>query len=130
MGRSTAASWRRPRSSRSRPSTCSTSKSRRTCRFASFLPMDLERLVSALEPVEVLGRPSGPVRDLAYDARAVTPGALFFAVPGEHADGHDHAPEAVERGAVALVVERGLDVQVPQILVADSRAAMAPAADV
>jgi len=77
--------------------------------------MDLERLVSALEPVEVLGRPSGEVRDLAYDARAVTPGALFFAVAGEHADGHDFAPEAVERGAVALVVERGLDLPVPQV---------------
>jgi UDP-N-acetylmuramoyl-L-alanyl-D-glutamate--2,6-diaminopimelate ligase len=91
--------------------------------------MDLERLVSALEPVEVLGRPAVEVRDLAYDARAVAPGALFFAVPGEHADGHDFAPEAVELGAVALVVERALDLPVPQVVVADSRAAMAPAAD-
>ena len=92
--------------------------------------MDLERLVAALDPVEVLGGPSADVRDLAYDARAVTPGALFFAVPGERADGHDFAPEAVERGAVALVVERKLDLAVPQIVVRDSRAAMAPAADV
>jgi UDP-N-acetylmuramoyl-L-alanyl-D-glutamate--2,6-diaminopimelate ligase len=60
----------------------------------------------------------------------VTSGALFFAVPGERADGHDFAPEAVERGAVALVVERALDLPVPQIVVGDSRAAMAPAADV
>jgi UDP-N-acetylmuramoyl-L-alanyl-D-glutamate--2,6-diaminopimelate ligase len=92
--------------------------------------MDLERLVAALEPVEVLGRPSAEVRDLAYDARAVTPGAVFFAVTGEHADGHDFAPEAVERGAVALVVERSLDLPIAQVVVADSRAAMAPAADV
>jgi UDP-N-acetylmuramoyl-L-alanyl-D-glutamate--2,6-diaminopimelate ligase len=92
--------------------------------------MDLERLVAALEPMEVLGRPSAEVRDLVYDARVVQPGALFFAVPGERADGHDHAPEAVEHGAVALVVERPLDVPVPQIVVRDSRAAMAPAADV
>ena len=92
--------------------------------------MDLERLVSALEPLEVLGRHSVEVRDLAYDAGAVTPGALFFAVPGTRADGHDFAPEAVERGAVALVVEHGLDVPVPQVVVRDARAAMAPAADV
>jgi UDP-N-acetylmuramoyl-L-alanyl-D-glutamate--2,6-diaminopimelate ligase len=91
--------------------------------------MDLERLVSALEPMEVLGRPAVEVLDLAYDARAVTPGALFFAVPGERADGHDFAVEAVERGAVAAVVERGLDLPVPQVLVRDSRAAMAIAAD-
>ena len=92
--------------------------------------MDLERLVSALEPVEVLGRPSVDVRDLAYDARTVGDGGLFFAVPGERADGHDFASEAVERGAVALVVERVLDLPVPQVVVRDSRAAMAPAADV
>src|SRR6266516_3667717 len=92
--------------------------------------MDMERLVVALEPVEVLGRPSVEVRDLAHDARATTPGALFFAVRGELADGHDFAPEAVERGAAALVVERLLDLPVPQVVVRDSRAAMAPAADV
>ena len=91
--------------------------------------MDLERLVAALEPVEVLGRPV-EVRDLAYDARGVTPGALFFCVRGSRADGHDFAPEAVERGAVALVVERRLDLPVPQAVVRDARAAMAPAADV
>src|SRR6266516_5175860 len=92
--------------------------------------MDMERLVVALEPVEVLGRPSVEVRDLAHDARATTPGALFFAVRGELADGHDFAPEAVERGAAALVVERALDVPVPQVVIRDARAAMAPAADV
>jgi UDP-N-acetylmuramoyl-L-alanyl-D-glutamate--2,6-diaminopimelate ligase len=92
--------------------------------------MDLERLVAALEPVQVLGRPSGEVRDLAYDARVVTPGTLFFAVPGEHADGHEFARDAAERGAVATVVERTVDLPVPQVVVHDSRAAMAPAADV
>src|SRR5579862_3457375 len=92
--------------------------------------MNLERLVAALEPVEVLGPPQIDVGDLAYDARAVAPGALFFCVVGSRADGHDFAPEAVERGAVALVVERPLDLPVPQVVVSDSRAAMAPAADV
>jgi UDP-N-acetylmuramoyl-L-alanyl-D-glutamate--2,6-diaminopimelate ligase len=91
--------------------------------------MDLERLVTALEPLEVVGRPAVEVRDLAYDARAVVPGSLFFAVPGATADGHDFAAQAVEAGAVALVVERRLDVAVPQVVVADSRAAMGPAAD-
>jgi UDP-N-acetylmuramoyl-L-alanyl-D-glutamate--2,6-diaminopimelate ligase len=92
--------------------------------------MDLERLVTALEPSQVLGGPAVEVRDLAYDARAVTPGALFFAVPGEHADGHDFAGAAVEAGAVAVVVQRELALPVPQVVVADSRAAMALAADV
>jgi UDP-N-acetylmuramoyl-L-alanyl-D-glutamate--2,6-diaminopimelate ligase len=69
------------------------------------------------------------VTDLAYDARAVTPGALFFCIPGKTVDGHDFAAEAVHRGAVALVVERrveGLDV--PQFVVPSVRDAMGPAA--
>jgi UDP-N-acetylmuramoyl-L-alanyl-D-glutamate--2,6-diaminopimelate ligase len=53
---------------------------------------------------------------------------LFFCFPGEKADGHDFAAGAVEAGAVALVVERELDVAVPQVVVVDARAAMAPLA--
>jgi UDP-N-acetylmuramoyl-L-alanyl-D-glutamate--2,6-diaminopimelate ligase len=91
--------------------------------------MDLERLVTALGPLEVRGGAPVDVTDLAYDARAVTPGALFFCVPGERADGHEFAADAVERGAVALVVERPLDLRVPQLIVGSARAAMAVAAD-
>ncbi len=97
--------------------------------------MNLERLAAALEPVRVLGSPTIELRgievcDLAYDARAAVPGSLFFCVPGARVDGHDFAADAIAAGAVALVVERELEVPVPQIVVADVRAAMAPAADV
>src|SRR5438132_1536352 len=92
--------------------------------------MDLERVIAALAPREVVGRAPVEVADLACDTRAVAPGALFFCVRGTNVDGHDLAPQAVEAGAAALVVERHLDVHLPQIVVADSRAAMAVAADV
>jgi UDP-N-acetylmuramoyl-L-alanyl-D-glutamate--2,6-diaminopimelate ligase len=91
--------------------------------------MDLERLVAAVGAVDVVGRAPVEVRDLAYDTRAVVPGALYFCVPGANVDGHDFADEAIERGAVALVVERPLEVSVPQVVVPDARVAMAPAAD-
>jgi UDP-N-acetylmuramoyl-L-alanyl-D-glutamate--2,6-diaminopimelate ligase len=68
------------------------------------------------------------IRDLAYDPRTVVPGALFFCIPGATRDGHDLAAEAVERGAVALVVERRLDLDVRQEVVPSVRAAMGPAA--
>jgi UDP-N-acetylmuramoyl-L-alanyl-D-glutamate--2,6-diaminopimelate ligase len=79
---------------------------------------------------EVIGREAPPVEvtALAYDNRAVTPGTLFFCVPGFTRDGHDFAPDAIARGAVALVVERPLGLGVPEIVVDDVRAAMAPAA--
>ena len=96
--------------------------------------MELERLISALAPEAVLADPEGgsaaaEVRDLAYDARAVTPGAAFFCVPGTTRDGHEFAAEAVRNGAVALVVERAVEPAVPQLVVPDARAAMATAAD-
>jgi UDP-N-acetylmuramoyl-L-alanyl-D-glutamate--2,6-diaminopimelate ligase len=91
--------------------------------------MDLERLVAAVGAVDVVGRAPVEVRDLAYDTRAVVPGTLFFCVPGAKVDGHDFAGEAIAHGAVALVVERELDVAVPQLVVPDARVAMAPAAD-
>jgi UDP-N-acetylmuramoyl-L-alanyl-D-glutamate--2,6-diaminopimelate ligase len=91
--------------------------------------MSLERMSAALAPLSVHGQGHAEIRELAYDARAVTPGALFFCVPGARADGHDHAPAAVARGAVALVVQRPLELPVPQLVVGDARAAMAVAAD-
>ncbi len=68
------------------------------------------------------------IADLAYDSRRVGPGALFFCVPGERSDGHDHAVQAVEAGATALVVERPLGLGVPEVLVGSARAAMGPVA--
>jgi UDP-N-acetylmuramoyl-L-alanyl-D-glutamate--2,6-diaminopimelate ligase len=91
--------------------------------------VDIERLIAALAPAQVVALAPTEITDLAYDARAAGPGALFFCVPGMRADGHDFAPQAVAAGAVALVVQRTLDLPVPQLVVADSRAAMAVAAD-
>ncbi len=68
------------------------------------------------------------VTSLAYDNRAVQPGALFFCVPGFTRDGHEFATDAIARGAAALVVERTLNLGVPEIKVPSVRAAMAPAA--
>ncbi len=65
---------------------------------------------------------------LAYDDRRVAPGTLFFCVPGFTRDGHDFAPDAGARGAAALVVERPLDLGVPEVVVPSVRAAMGPAA--
>ena len=90
--------------------------------------MNLERFIAALAPTDVVQRAPVEISDLAYDTRAVGGGALFFCVPGERHDGHAFAREAVNRGAVALVVERVLELDVPQLCVPDARAAMAAAA--
>ena len=68
------------------------------------------------------------ITHLAYDNRAVTAGTLFFCVPGFTRDGHEFAPDAIAKGAVALVVERPLNLDVPKVLLTSVREAMAPAA--
>jgi UDP-N-acetylmuramoyl-L-alanyl-D-glutamate--2,6-diaminopimelate ligase len=88
----------------------------------------LDALAAGADAHRIVGDGGVDVADLAYDSRKVKPGSLFFCVRGEKVDGHDLATVAVGAGAVALVVERELDVDVPQILVASARAAMAPAA--
>ena len=92
--------------------------------------MELDALIRALAPSEVIGARPVEIGDLAYDTRALRAGALYFCVLGARVDGHALAWEAIERGAVALVVERPLEVGVPQLVVESSRAAMAVAADV
>ena len=65
---------------------------------------------------------------MAYSSRDVKAGDLFFCVRGFKSDGHDFAPEAVAKGAAALVAERPLGLSVPEVLVEDARAAMATVA--
>ncbi len=89
----------------------------------------LETLGDAVGASEIRNPVPTAVSELAYDARAVGPGTLFVCVPGQRADGHDFAAEAVQRGAVALIVERPLEAAVPQLVVSDARLAMALAAD-
>lgn len=74
--------------------------------------------------------PDVVVDDATHDSRQVGPGTLFCAVRGSRADGHDHAPAAVRQGAAALLVERWLDLDVPQVKVPSVRAAAGPAAAV
>jgi UDP-N-acetylmuramoyl-L-alanyl-D-glutamate--2,6-diaminopimelate ligase len=64
-------------------------------------------------------------RSCAADWRACQAGDVFFAVTTADDDGHEHAAHAIKRGAAAIVAERLLPAAVPQVLVRDSRAALA-----
>ena len=73
-------------------------------------------------------QPDAEVTAMALDDRLVEPGTLFCCVPGFERDGHDYAAAAVEHGASALLSERELALGVPEVIVGDVRAAIAPAA--
>lgn len=87
--------------------------------------MKLKALVGNVPgKVRMIGNEETEILSLCSDSRRVEPGALFFCTPGLRMDAHDFAPQAVERGAAALVVERELPLDVPQVLVEDVRMAI------
>lgn len=64
------------------------------------------------------------VENVSTDTRQAVTNGLFFALKGEKFDAHDYVAKAVEQGCVAVVVERELPLNVPQIVVADTRLAL------
>jgi UDP-N-acetylmuramoyl-L-alanyl-D-glutamate--2,6-diaminopimelate ligase len=90
----------------------------------------LHDLLDGREPggptFEVRGDRGVEVHSVVHDDRDVIPGALFCCIAGTHDDGHDYAPRAVVRGAAACLVERWVDVDVPQVRVRAVRAVLGP----
>lgn len=92
--------------------------------------MRLEDLLRELDITEWRGDVSVDITSVVQDASDATPGSLFCCIKGSRVDGHDFAAAAVAAGASAVLCEREVDIpaQVPQVRVADARAAVGPAA--
>ena len=87
--------------------------------------MKLKALIGKIPgKISTKGNMDVDIAELCADSRRATPGALFFCTPGLHMDAHDFAPQAVAKGASALVVERFLPLDVPQVRVEDVRVAV------
>ncbi len=101
----------------------------RAATFMTLTPrrVPLDALARAVHG-EIRGDGRLTVSDVVLDTRAVRPGALFCCVPGARVDGHDLAGQAVAAGAVALLAQRPLPVDVPQLLVGSVRSVLAPLA--
>lgn len=68
--------------------------------------MKLEKLLTSIQPLEIIGDAKRVVTGLACDSRQVEADTLFFALPGVKVDGFDYLPQALNAGAVAVVAER------------------------
>ncbi|MDG2283202.1 MAG: Mur ligase family protein, partial [Longimicrobiales bacterium] len=79
---------------------------------------------------EIRGSEDIVVRGVSQDSRTTEADELFLAWKGTERDAHDYVAGAVSRGALAAVVERPVDVNVPQLVVRDGRRAAALAANV
>jgi UDP-N-acetylmuramoyl-L-alanyl-D-glutamate--2,6-diaminopimelate ligase len=90
--------------------------------------MRLDQLSAAAGGTIVRGDGSEEIGDVAFDSSRVRPGSLFVCVRGMTADGHAFAAAALDAGAKALVVDHELELDAPQVVVADTRRSMAPIA--
>ncbi|ADU30853.1 UDP-N-acetylmuramoyl-L-alanyl-D-glutamate--2,6-diaminopimelate ligase [Evansella cellulosilytica] len=89
--------------------------------------VQLRSLLNKLPSYEMVGDNNidQSITDLHMDSREVTQGSLFFCISGYTVDGHDFATQAIEKGTVAIVAEKDLNVAVPVIKVTSSKRAMA-----
>lgn len=94
------------------------------------IKMKLNDLLTFLHDDSLLSLKNPTISSLEMDSREVKPGSLFICIKGYTVDGHDFAQKAVEQGAVAIVAERNLDLDVPVIVVKDTKRSMAVLADI
>lgn len=81
-------------------------------------------LIAGLDISSTVGDMDTIIRGIAMDSRKVEAGDLFVCVPGLNVDGHDFAEEVMAKGAVALLVERILPLDLPQVQVPKVREIM------
>ncbi len=77
--------------------------------------------ILGLDPLSIAGSFDG----FSIDTRSLKSGQVYIAIKGEQFDGHDFVAQAQALGAAAVIVSREVDLQIPQLLVKDTRAAMA-----
>jgi UDP-N-acetylmuramoyl-L-alanyl-D-glutamate--2,6-diaminopimelate ligase len=93
----------------------------------------LEQLIAGMNPKRSSGRGAVQVSQIEYDSRRVSPGTLFVAMKGAATDGNRYIPQAIMRGAVAIVTDSELsfdsvlkgDPQFPVLEVQHGRRALA-----
>ena len=74
--------------------------------------MKLRDLLKGIEVLRTEGSLDIPISGIHYDSRQVTPGSLFFCIEGYNVDGHNYAAMAADKGAVAVLLRK--DIQLPE----------------
>ena len=90
--------------------------------------VQVDEIAERLGVQVVSARHGVAIDEVEHDSRRVGARTLFACIPGAIVDGHDFAVDAVDAGACALLVERLLPLDVPQLLVPSVRQAIGPVA--
>ncbi len=93
--------------------------------------MRLRNLIDSINYIELVNvdNMSDEIMGISYNSKKTVPNDLFICLTGEHVDGHEYAEEAFSNGACACIVERRLNLDVPQIVVEDTSEIIAQISD-
>jgi len=87
--------------------------------------MKLKKLIKPLTDAKLVGKGNIEIKGLEYDSRRIKPGMLFAAITGYRLDGKEFIGEAIRNGAVAILSDREIECNLPVVIVASVRKALA-----
>lgn len=88
----------------------------------------MKKLSSLLPALDLPYRIEGAdviIEKICYDSRKAEKNSLFIAIKGFKSDGHDHVKQAINKGAVAVVIDHNMDLEVTKLIISDTRRALA-----
>ena len=92
--------------------------------------MKLDELIEYLDYKDLINFKNIDITGISYNSKTTKKGDIFVCLVGEHTDGHEFAPGAIENGAAALLVEKKVEgTKVPQVVVSSTRHKIADIAD-
>ena len=87
--------------------------------------MNLSTLIQQVDVLDKLNFKDVDIKGISYNSNTINSHEIFVCLKGEHVDGHDFAQSAFEKGAVALMCERPLNIEIPQIIVKSTQESIA-----
>lgn len=91
--------------------------------------MELNKIVEYIKPLEVLNPKNVDIKGISYNSNTINSHEIFICLKGEHVDGHNFAQMAFEKGATAIVSEKPLNIEIPQLIVKSTQETIADLAD-
>lgn len=92
--------------------------------------MDLSNIIKNIETTDVLNFKDVDIKGISYNSNTINSHEIFVCLKGEHVDGHNFAQAAFEKGAVALMCEHPLNIEIPQLIVKSTQESIADLAAV
>ena len=91
--------------------------------------MELSKIIEYIKPSKVLNMKDVDIKGISYNSKTINSHEIFVCLKGEHVDGHDYAQAAFEKGAIAIMCEQPVNIEIPQLIVESTQEKIADLAD-